>query len=293
MNKYLKWIVILANLGTLVTIFLMESYDGGHSVKATLPLLYSNQGYLWIIITSLVASIGGVFVSTIKPGTYREIIKILLGISVLLLFYVVLNMFTCTGFLCELDGYVYGGLPLIAIGVFFIFFAIGMMIKRWGRKFVIPIIWTEAMLIGIAVLILIFFSYFYISMDRLKNDVSVSVEAYASLCQKIPYGMRSTTLDCWRDAIEKSPGIDICTHVAEDRQSYKDCNFMMEILYRGKTNGCDGKPIVYDVEGNSKEDQAQRQCWIENAKKFPGLDICKVGSNWNTQRCYEVIQNSL
>ena len=280
---YIWLIVILANIGTYLTVVIMEVYDGGASVLNALFGVI--PGYLPILGISVFVSVIPVWLSGSKLK-WRN--RFGFGIPILLLFpipYLVWHMNTCTGKFCGLgDMILIYVLGLSAI-LFAIFYAIGIFFRKWNAKVALSLVCIESLLIIGAIISLGYFSHLDSSLTSIETGNTTDLNSMAETCDSLP---NSKIGDCWMAVIKANPRVDVCS-LAKQENSKHSCVFYMGILYRDTNNNCEGTDYTssYSKKDDPVEYARLTSCWADKAKIYPGLDICSSlwTLEWNREKC--------
>ena len=144
-KPFYLWLgVILANIGTVLAIVLMNISDLGNFQ------LISLLQEPWFFITlgiSLFVSIVPVLISK-SNGRLKN--RFGYGIPVLLLLpliYFVYDYYTCTGKFCQIGPLILGWAFGLSAIIFAIFYTIGIFTRKYSVKFILSVIWIEIILL--------------------------------------------------------------------------------------------------------------------------------------------------
>ena len=133
------WLVVLfANLGTLLAIFLFNIVDRN-------PIFE-----IWNLVPlciSLVLTIVPVLISKTSSPIKNRFGYGIPAVSSLPLLYFIYDYYTCTGKLCQLGPFILGWGLFIAVSVFALFYAMGIYAAKWNIKFVVSLLGIEVVLL--------------------------------------------------------------------------------------------------------------------------------------------------
>ena len=214
--------------------------------------------------------------------------------------YLLYHPYTCTGKLCSL-GNLSAFLLIFWVEIIYIVnYLLGKYLRKWFIS--VSILTLKALLV----------LYFIISLFILYNYMTV-IRPYSNLVQQLGYSDtlnseeavnlcddsrldQYLTNDCWRKAIKHRPGIDICSQT----KNKTNCLDAMLEIYRESVDECHRVTPEYlkDSQGSFKKDvngnwlldntkmiEIYKKCWTDNSKKYPSIDICKVGYDDDQEKC--------
>lgn len=225
---YIWLIAILANIGTYLTVVIMEVYDGGASVFDALVGIV--PGYLPMFGISVFVSIIPVWLSGSKLK-WRN--RFGFGIPILLLLpipYFVWHMNTCTGKFCDLGDAILINLLVISAILFTIFYAIGIFFRKWNAKVALSLVCIESILLIGAALFLGYYLRFDLSLASVKTSREMNSVAIAKICNSLPDYSRRTS--CWKEAVRMNPNINVCSWAKTEVSV--ECSDFLKILSRDK-----------------------------------------------------------
>lgn len=276
--------VILANIGTYLTIMIMEVYDSGASFSNAL-LAPITTNFLIIIALSLFVSLIPVWLSGTK---FKRRNYFGFGIPIILLLpipYFIWHAYTCTGKFCNLFDMVAVQILVLLAVIFALIYLIGIFFRKWNVKFSLSLVWLESILLIGAIIFLGYYVHLNSSLESLKTSGETESTKSTQLCDSFPASGPQIG-DCWMQVIKANPSVDVCS-LAEKEYSKQSCLFYMGILYRD-TNGCEGdSQLSYNKKDDPIENARLEQCWADKAKIYPGLNICSGlwTLEWNREKC--------
>ncbi len=283
---YVWLIVILANVGTYLTIVIMEVYDSGVTVINTLFVPITSE-FSIIIGISLFVSIIPIWFS---GSSLKWLNRLGYGIPVLLLLplpYFVYDYYTCTGKFCELGPLVLGWAFGLSAIIFAIFYLIGVYFRKWNVKVTLSLVWIEAILLVGAILFLGYYLYFDLKLASLQQESqeTTTPNEIAKTCDSLPDHSRRST--CWNKAIKLYQGVDVCA-LSKETNYKNDCLRTLGLIYReNREYGCEDQDP--QTSGSKKDDPAENarliQCWQDKAKIYPEFNICQWTYEWNRDKC--------
>ncbi|MSR78883.1 MAG: hypothetical protein EXS59_01930 [Candidatus Taylorbacteria bacterium] len=207
---YLWLAVALANIGTCITIVIMEVYSGYHSFAETLGRLMTDQGYQIVLAVSVALSSIPILISRLHV-IWKNYLGY--GIPMLVALYSLHHYFTCTGKFCNIiDIPIIGGACIFAL-----LYAIGIYFSKWSVNFVLSLVGIESVLLIGAVLFLGYYSYLSSTLATIKASDKIPLVEISLVCGKFPRNS-GIMYDCWKTAEKMHPETKVC--MSEDKRFY-------------------------------------------------------------------------